>query len=374
MIMRKIYFNLLCFLFLSCQEQDKRMQPLRSISFETSGDVYQEGFSDAKDPFLFFTTSNDNMLYKYYLGKDVKETIDLKKDMNIGILGRYYVIFNKENYILNYNAVKIYNSATKVIYNLDSLTNHNGMEYSTVYNNNNSWKKNKVLLTNLFTCDLYGKESNDVMKTFITCEQLNKKKPSYSIFDFETNKVELSSITFKDVKPDTKDNTAEPWYKASTLFVGDVILYNNHFTDGVFEIDKSGKFNKAFTIKSKYTNFSSVELFKNDDIKTVFEKASNYITQVNGILYDEYRNKILVILVHGTQDIEKNGELKLSNRPFSILVYNKDYKLENEYLFDSLKHDFNNIYVCKEGLIINANNSLGNNYKPEKLIYEIFSY
>src|SRR5690606_19940760 len=370
--MKKIYFISLIFLFLSCQ-QEQRMLSVKKISFETNIDIYQEGFSDGKNPFLLYAATID-LLYKYYLDKKVKETIDLKKDMKIDRLGRYYVIFNKENYIVSYQSVKIYNSVTQTIYDLDSLTNHNGMEYSTVYNNTNSWKNNKVLLTNLFTCDLYNKPTSDIKETIITCEQLNKKKSSYSVFDFKNNKVNLSTITFKDIKPETKNNSAEPWFKASAIYINNDILYNNHFTDGVFKIDSLGDFKKVITIKSKYTKFQNTEIFKDDEIAEFIRKSINYSTQVNGILYDRYRKKILIILVHGTQDIERHGEMKMSNRPFSILVYNKDYELENEYLFDSLKHDFNNIYVCKEGLIINANNKLGNNYEPQKLIYEIFTY
>src|SRR5690606_33105623 len=129
--------------------------------------------------FCFFATDDDNMLYKYYLNKKVKETIDLKKKMKIGGLSRYFVIFNKENYIVSYQSVKVYNSATNTVYNLDSLSNYDGMEYAMAFNNNCSWKNNKLILTNLFTCDLYNRPTSDIKETIIACEQLNKKKPSY---------------------------------------------------------------------------------------------------------------------------------------------------------------------------------------------------
>src|SRR5690606_34154711 len=265
--MKKIYFISLIFLFISCQ-QDQRMVSIKKVSFETNIDIYQEGFSDAENLFLFFTTSDDNMLYKYYLNKKVKETIDLKKEMKIGGLNRYFVIFNKENYIVSYQSVKVYNSATNTVYDLDSLTNYNGMEYAIVDNNLNSLKDDKLILSNLFTCELYNKQMTDVNETIIACEQLNKKKPSYSILDFKNSKVELSSITFKDIKPETKNNTSEPWFKASAIYINNDILYNNHFTNGVFKIDSLGRLKKVIIIKSKYTKFQNTELFKKDDITT----------------------------------------------------------------------------------------------------------
>lgn len=351
------------------------MVSIKKVSFETNIDIYQEGFSDAKDPFLFFATDDDNMLYKYYLNSSKKDSIDLKEQIGIQKMTNYSIIFNKENYVVYLSQYfHVYNSATDRLYKLDSLSNYNGMEYAIAYNNQNSLKEEKLILANLFTCDLYNRPTSDIKETIIACEQLNKKKPSYSILDLKNNTLQSSSVTFKDIKPETKNNSAEPWFKASAIYINNDILYNNHFTDGVFKIDSLGDFKKVITIKSKYTKFQNTEIFKDDEIAEFIRKSINYSTQVNGILYDRYRKKILIILVHGTQDIERHGEMKMSNRPFSILVYNKDYELENEYLFDSLKHDFNNIYVCKEGLIINANNKLGNNYEPQKLIYEIFTY
>src|SRR5690606_17960006 len=201
----------------------RRMLSVKKISVETTIDIYQEGFSDGKYPFLFYAATND-ILYKYYLDKKVKETIDLKKDMKIDRVGRYYVIFNKENYIVSYQSVKIYNSVTQTIYDLDSLTNHNGMEYSTVYNNTNSWKHNKILLTNLLTCDVYNKPTSDSQGTVITCERLNKRKSAYSAFAFKHNKVNLSTITFKDINPETKSNSAEPCLNASAIYINTGVL------------------------------------------------------------------------------------------------------------------------------------------------------
>src|SRR5690554_5269751 len=340
--MKKLLFICLCVLSLSCQ-QDKRMKSIKTIVFETNNDIYREGFSDTEHSFLFYTTNGNNMLYKYYLNSDKRDTIDLAEKMKIKRLSRYNIFFNKEDYIVNYGHANVYNSAENVVYKLDSLSNYNGMEYTIALNNASSWKNNKLLLTNLFTCDLYGKEG-DLTETFIACEQLNKHKPSYSILDFENSEVESSTITFKDIKPKTKDNSVEISFK------------------------------KAFTVKSKYTNFEEIEIFKSEDVSTVYDNAINYATQVNGILYDEYHNKILVVLVHGTKDIENNGEKKFTNRPFSILVYDTDYNFEKEYLFDHSKYDYHGVFVCKEGLIINANNKLGDAYEPQKLIYEIFSY
>ncbi len=370
--MKKLLFICLCVLSLSCQ-QDKRMKSIKTIVFETNNDIYREGFSDTEHSFLFYTTNGNNMLYKYYLNSDKRDTIDLAEKMKIKRLSRYNIFFNKEDYIVNYGHANVYNSVENVVYKLDSLSNYNGMEYTIALNNASSWKNNKLLLTNLFTCDLYGK-GGDLTETFIACEQLNKQKPSYSILDFENSEVESSTITFKDIKPKTKDNSAEIWFKATAIYVKDVILYNNHFIDAVYEVDEAGSFKKAFSVKSKYTNFEEIEIFKSEDVPTVYDNAINYATQVNGILYDEYHNKILVVLVHGTKDIENNGEKKFTNRPFSILVYDTDYNFEKEYLFDHSKYDYHGVFVCKEGLIINANNKLGDAYEPQKLIYEIFSY
>ena len=371
--MKKVIIFCVSLLLFSCNEK-QNLKLIKKVTFNIENDAFREGYSDSNEPFLYYATTNGN-LYKYYLNSSKKDSIDLKEQIGIQKMTNYSIIFNKENYVVYLSQYfHVYNSASDRLYKLDSLSNYNGMEYAIVDNNEKSLKEDKLILTNLFTCDLYNKPTSDIKETIIACEQLNKKKPSYSILDFKNNTLQSSSITFKDIKPETKNNSSEPWFKASAIYINNDILYNNHFTDGIFKIDSLENFEKVITIKSKYTKFQNTEIFKKDDITSVLKENINYSTQVNEILYDNYRNKIVVILVHGTQDIVKYGELKMSNRPFSVLVYDADYNFEKEYLFDSLKHDFNNIYVCKEGLIINANNKLGNNYEPQKLIYEIFTY
>jgi len=195
-----------------------------------------------------------------------------------------------------------------------------------------------------------------------------------SILDFKNNSLNLSKITLNTIRPnpEMKNDLSTIWFSTTSIFVTDVILYNNHYIDSVFEIDNTGAFKKAFSIKSKYTKFDKED--KEVEQGVMIDYAIDYATHANGILYDEYRNKILVILVHGTKDIEQNGEKKRTNRPFSILVYDTNYNFEKEYLFNDSKYNYKNVYVCEEGLIINANNKLSYNYKPQKLIYEIFSY
>lgn len=367
-----MFFISFLFLLFSCQ-QDKKMNYLKTVSFNIENDVYIEGYSDADDPFLYYASGGNNKVYKYYINPNKTDSIDLQKVSKIKYFNKYFLIFNKEDYVLN-QSFQIYNSVTDKLYKLDSLSNYKGIEYVIANNCSNSWKNGKILIANWFDCGLTKEDYPKKKERQIACDKIDEKKPSYSILDFKNNKLTLSKITLRDIrpKPDFTNDLGTIWSRTTSIFVNDVILYNNHHIDAVYEVDKDGSFKKAFTIKSKYTQFDKED--KEGDNISMLDYARDYATKVNGIVYDEYRDKILVILVHGTKDIEKNGEKKRENRPFSILVYDTDYNFESEYLFNDSKYNFKNVYVCKEGLIINANNKLSNNYKPQKLIYEIFSY
>lgn len=370
--MRKIFVIGLLFLFFSCQ-QDERMEYLQTITFDIQNDVYIEGYSDAEQPFLYFASGN-NMLYKHYIDSNRIDSIDLEKKTKINYFNRYFIIFNKEEYILNQSDL-IYNSFTDKLYQLDSLSDYNSkLQFVISSNDVSSWDNNKFLIVNWFHCGVGYNDYQNKKERQAACQQINEKQPSYSILDFDNNALNLSTITLGDIRPNPEytNDLSTLWIKSSSIFVNDVVLFNNHFIDGVYEINQNGDYKKVITIKSKYTKFDKED--KKGDRIDMIRYALDYATQTKRILYDEYREKILIVLVHGTEDIEKNGDKKGTNRPFSVLVYDTDYNFENEYLFDNSKYNYKNIYVCKEGLAINANNKLGNMYKPQKLIYEIFAY
>src|SRR5690606_21553758 len=370
--MKKLFILCLVSILYSCNK-DKELVSVKKVEFPIENDIYIEGFSDAENPFLFYAAGNDT-IYKYYIDTNKTEKISLKEVTGLSFFSRYKILFKDEDFVVNQSQY-VYNSQTKKLYNLDSLNTSNERHMYVLSNNNvNSWLNNKLLINNWPYCDEIRREQiADRKERHLLCNKIRQTKSSYSIIDFETNELKLSDITLKDIRPNpdyTFDLSSVVNYSTS-IFVNDVILYNNHLINTVYEIDSTGKYKKAFTIDSKYTQFNTEDKLL---LRPGYEDyARDYATRVKDIIFDKYRSKILVVLVHGTEDIEKYPEKKLSNRPFSILVYNNNYEFEHEYLFDE-KYNYNNVYVCKEGLIINANNKLAASFKPRQLICEIFTY
>ena len=328
-------FIILCLLsvLFSCQ-QDKKMPYLKTVSFNIENDVYIEGYSDADDPFLYFASSN-NKVYKYYINTNFRDSIDLQKEPKIKYFNKYFVIFNKEDYVLNQSDL-IYNSKSDKLYKLDSLSGNNKLEYVIARNNTNSLLDSKMLITNWFDCGLTKKDYPDRNKRRVACNEINSRQPSYSTLYFDNCKLSLSKITLRDIRPnpELKNDLSTIWTGATAIFVNDITLYNNHYIDAVYEIDKKDTFRKVLTIKSKYTEFDKED--KKQTRNEMLDYARDYATRVYCVLYDEYRKKILIILIHGTKDIEKNGDKKSTNRPFSILVYDTNYNFENEFFSQEL--------------------------------------
>ena len=366
------FFLLLFFLALVSCSKKHELNYVKSISFSIDNDVYTQGVSDSENPFIYYASGNDK-IYKYYLNSNKIDSIDLLKETSFRSLSRYGIVFQRENFLVNQSNY-VYSSKLNKIYNLDSLNSYKErLQFVMPRDNSNVWSDNKLLISNWFHCDISKDKVSDRKEWQRLCDSLNMNKPSYSVLNLDNGILEYSTINLNTLRTNEKfTNTLSlRWAWNTSLFVNNKVLHNNNFIDAVYEIDSIGNFKKAFDIKSKYTQFE-----KNDkELKfiSVLDYARDYATRVINILVDDYRDKILVILVHGTDDIENYPEKKLTNRPFSILVYNNNYQFENEYLLNE-KYNYKYISVCKEGLIINANNNLDYNYKPGQLIYEIFSY
>jgi len=169
---------MLCLLsiFFSCQ-QDKKMTHLKTVSFNIENDVYIEGYSDADDPFLYFASSN-NKVYKYYINSNFRDSIDLQEQTKIKNFNRYFVIFNKEEYVVNQSEM-IYNSKTNKLYKLDSLSNYNKvLRYLIADNNVSSWSNNYFLIEHSFYCGLDQNTYTDKKKRQIACQEIREKQPS----------------------------------------------------------------------------------------------------------------------------------------------------------------------------------------------------
>src|SRR5690606_396801 len=132
-------------------------------------------------------------------------------------------------------------------------------------------------------------EYSDRKQRELLCNELNQQKPSYSIVNFENNSLQLSTLTLKDIRPNpdyTFDLSSVVNYSTS-IFVNDVILYNNHLINTVYEIDSTGEYKKAFTIDSKYTQFNTEDKLL---LRPGYEDyARDYATRVKDIIFDKYR-------------------------------------------------------------------------------------
>jgi len=366
---------------LSCSE-NKNLEFVKKVELNTDKSIFKHGFSDGLNPFVYFATNDNFKLYKHYLNDGVNDSIDLRKEIGYDFTF-YYLNFYDEHYCLSTsdysNKVTIYNSFDANKIHIDSVNEISTIVLIPVLNSQ-GLQKDKLLFQVLPNGSKKQRAEFDSKEEFDKYLYIEyKSNPSFVMLDLKTEKMSYSKTNFFDIKPESYKE--EILWETRTIFVNEKVLFNNIFYDKMILSDIEGNVEKVLTIESKFTEFVDVDFQfdrKGDErygaaVVNLYNEHKSFKTQVAQILYDKYRNNTIVILLHSV-DNELEPMKKDTNRPFSILVYDDDFNLENEYLIEDSKYNPINSFISKEGIVIDANNELGPNFNPNKIIYETFSY
>jgi len=145
------------------------------------------------------------------------------------------------------------------------------------------------------------------------------------------------------------------------------ILLTSWYTDSLFLInDQDFSVKKAIKLSSRYSTIGCTPLttqeFQNDSrALNVLLRQSGGILSVN---YDPFRDLIYVVI---REQAAKDATEPSSHK--SLLVYDSSLHLKDEVKLDCKKYDLSEMYVLKEGLLINKIDETHDNDSKFQLFY-----
>jgi hypothetical protein len=155
-----------------------------------------------------------------------------------------------------------------------------------------------------------------------------------------------------------KDGDAMPAESALYAPIPQGILLTSWYSDSLYLIsDKDFSIKKAIKMTSGYSTIGCVPLTTKEfqegaDLNALF----NHLGGVWAISYDSFRNLIYVV-IRGEAD--KNATE--ASKKKSLLIYDTNLQLQDEIKLDCNVYDLSEMYVIKEGLLINKTDKSNSN-------------
>lgn len=111
--------------------------------------------------------------------------------------------------------------------------------------------------------------------------------------------------------------------------------------------------------------------------KSVFQdydqQYNNSVGSYHSLLYDKWRKLYYRVVLPYNDFYNSDGTVNLKeDRPFTIMILDKDFKVLNEVKFPGKQFVFGNILAVKEGLMISINNPKNPLYKNDYYSYQLF--
>ncbi|HSD14135.1 MAG TPA: DUF4221 family protein [Flavobacterium sp.] len=383
--MQKILYSFLCgILFISCSKQAPTLTSVKEISFNIGTPFSDRTIFHDKNKFeylafadyytkskLSFFTLNGKLKKEIPLNEITRngEEIDrciIKSLDSIVILGRYN------------NRVWLINETGNVLkqLNLNTIVPDKINEYEFSSSADNSFNGENLLLFSAWRSnsnDVEPEKDKDYQKYFY-----NRYNNSYSFLELKNIFNNYASCKYR-IKGFNKqfEKNSEIAHMILPLYFtnnNDLFVYSIH-CDTLYNYElPSYKLKTKIKIKSKHTSIG--ERGYNCDKEIIDHQShTNNIAHYGGVIanvvYDKFRKLYFVTVPHKIDD-KKEPEKKKLNRPFSVLIYNNKWKQLNELVFQSGKHNFFDLMVCKEGLLISKNVKENKNYNPKIARYELF--
>jgi hypothetical protein len=143
--------------------------------------------------------------------------------------------------------------------------------------------------------------------------------------------------------------------------------------DELFVYDENGLVLKKKTNASHWrapTPFQANNFFDYEYIERYLCTESRY----SKILYDKYKDQYYRVLQHASEYINEDGTLNTwIDKPWSILVLDRNFDLIQEFVFPPKMYDFRLIHVTRDGLLLSTNHKLNPNYDHSKSRFALFN-
>ncbi|WP_190277389.1 DUF4221 family protein [Taibaiella lutea] len=218
--------------------------------------------------------------------------------------------------------------------------------------------------TFLFNCVYYYKDEKRAY-TLSDYFKANKAHPYFLKMELASD----SKITFGlpgFYNRILKDGDAMPAESALYAPIPQGILLTSWYSDSLYLInDKDFSIKKAVKMTSKYSTIGCVPLTTKEfqegaDLNALF----NHLGGVWSISYDSFRNLIYIVL---RGEADKNATEPSKKK--SLLIYNTNLQLQEEIKLDCNIYDLSEMYVIKEGLLINKTDKNNGNITKFQLFH-----
>lgn len=372
--MKKNILFFLVIILMSCKLEKERYVYGETIDFEVYSSSYWSGYVDNGD--FFYTTNLETRTMRFYdrKGKELKtysfeHLIDPhSKGFQVKVLSR------NDMYLLDY--------ATRIIYRLDSIGE---VKTKVAFYE----KEGDTAVWPYFTDDINGMDKETILLDLAYMNPLNngslalkiegeKHKPCLGkIENFDTNATVIySNLTPVYLTEQANKNKEEHFSGySSALLCEDKVYFMDQTANLIYVLDRETlQVVNTVRIESDYTNTSieNFTFYAKDKAMNFTDYNYEYAASAKQIVYDPYRDTFLVVLAHRV-DVEENPEQKFTNRPFSIITYDRQLSKIDEQLVYNRKYNFyKTIFPIQEGLLIHSNSKMNPTYKTKTLSYDLF--
>lgn len=372
--MEKNILFFLVIILMSCKPEKKRYVYGETIDFEVYSSSYWSGYVDSGG--FFYTTNLETRTMRFYdrKGRELKKySFDHLIDPNSKGF-QVKVLSSNDIYLLDY--------ATRIIYRLDSIGE---VKTKVAFYE----KEGNTVIWPYFTDDINGIDKETILLDLAYMDPLNngslalkiegeKQKPCLGkIENLDTNAAVIySNLTPVYLTEQANKNKAEHFSGySSALLCEDKVYFIDQTANLIYVLDRETlQVVNTVLIESDYTNTSieNFTFYTKDKAMNFTDYNYEFATATKQIVYDPYRDTFLVVLAHRV-DVEGNPEQKFTNRPFSIITYDRQLSKIDEQLFYNRKYNFyKTIFPVQEGLLIHSNSKMSPTYKPNTLSYDLF--
>ena len=385
-----IFLAVYLFVLIGCkQESDSKSIIPEVVDFNVGfnitkrfSGVYYDSIK--KEESVYFADPTTRKQLKIFDGRGtVSDSVDLKKLINVLGTVNDIAIYSSDTIMANSlytNKLAFINRKGELwkYINLNKYMVHEGGVYEISSSSMTNFKMGKSLL---FSCERRS-EYNDSLPSveksafsgykkfyensfnadyFFRLDNVfsDKIKPSYGLKSFYSNVDKVPAI-FPELSNYTYVNGK---LLISTIYSDKIFVVNNH----TLTIEK------AITVKSDYTDVGtepiplSEESF--DDLQALVNQKARTVGFISGIFFNKNTNHYNVILYHENKDMN----IKLSERPFSVIVLDEEMNQINEILFSDLKNYGDFALMTNKGLMIYSNTN-SNNPKNREKKFNIYNF
>ncbi|MDL2262832.1 DUF4221 domain-containing protein [Bacteroidales bacterium OttesenSCG-928-I21] len=370
--------------FFACNNREKSIEVIKSVEFKTGfvdvffrflGYFYDES---SKQELVYFVEP-DEIIKIFDINGKIINCIPLKKIIKeIGSRVEGISSYSKDTIFLlsmHHNKISVLNDSGTIVKSLivddilpDSAKNMFEFYQFLPYQLNNKFEMifwaypDYSNIMNKLKKDNLPMLEQDIFYFSYFFEQ-----PRLLIIkDFFSDSINAEFILYDYYKKHYKADEAGMLSEAFFKQINDFIFVLSGSSNNIYVIDgETYKELREIEVISKHTNIGFESVFSKDYRKNAIRLRDMmcYSGDISNVFYNSKTKQYYVLVLHALKNLEEWQYLHDGDyRPFSIIIYNKNFENPKEYAFAANTYICRNSFMSEEGLWIQR--------KPENLTRE----